>query len=283
MSHRDNVLVSTEWLAEHLASPDVVPVDASWYLPAMQRQPKAEYLEQHIPGAVFFDIDTIADTSRDLPHMLPDQIAFSSAMRKLGIGDGQTIVVYDGMGLFSAARAWWTFRTMGVENVFVLDGGLPAWIAEGRPVEDGAVSRQPRHFTARIDRSAVKTLDVVKRASETGSAQILDARPAERFRGEAPEPRPGLRSGHIPASRSLPFDRLVADGRLAGDAVLDAALAEAGFDPMRPVITSCGSGVTAALITLALAARGHATGGLYDGAYAEWGGHPETDVATGPA
>ena len=203
MANREKWLVSTEWLAEHLDSPDVVIIDGSWYLPDMERDALAEYQAAHIPGALFFDIDAIADLDTDLPHMLPEPVFFSSTMRKMGIGDGQKIVVYDGMGLFTAPRVWWTFRTFGVSDVFVLDGGLPKWLAEERPVSDMPVTRRERHFTARFDHGVVRDHADMCKAVETGSPQILDARPEGRWRGTELEPRPEVRSGRMPGSKNL--------------------------------------------------------------------------------
>ena len=276
-------LVDTEWLAARLEAPDIVVVDGSWHLPTAGRDAHAEYLEAHIPGAVFFDIDDIADKSTGLPHMLPSPEAFASRMRKLGIGDGKRVVVYDSVGLFSAPRVWWTFRVMGHNDVVVLDGGLPKWQAEGRPLESGPVRRQERHFTARRHAGMVADLDDVRRAVASGEAEIVDARSAERFEGRAPEPRPGLKSGHIPGSRNLPCARLLTpDGRLKSGAELEAAFAQAGLDLSRPIITSCGSGVSAAILSLALAELGHHRTALYDGSWAEWGGRDDTPIATGP-
>jgi thiosulfate/3-mercaptopyruvate sulfurtransferase len=264
-------LVSTEWLASRLGQPGMVIVDGSWYLPTLNRDPRKEYLAEHIPGAVFFDLDATSDQQSPLPHMLPTPTSFASSMRKLGIGDGAQIIVYDGIGLFSAPRIWWMLRAFGARDVVILDGGLPKWKAENRPLEDGEVRRAATHFNARLDNTIVATMSDVQRALETGSAQILDARPAERFRGEAPEPRPGLRKGHIPGSKNVPFAKLVENGRLKPAAELVTVLDELGIEANRPVITSCGSGVSAATLTLALTIAGRQAGTLYDGSFAEWG------------
>ena len=264
-------LVSTEWLASRLGQPGNVIVDGSWYLPTLNRDPRKEYLAEHIPGAVFFDLDATSDQQSHLPHMLPTPTAFASSMRKLGIGDGAQIVIYDGIGLFSAPRIWWMLRAFGARDVVILDGGLPKWKAENRPLEDGEVRRAATHFNARLDNTIVATMSDVQRALETGAAQILDARPAERFRGDAPEPRPGLRKGHIPGSKNVPFAKLVENGRLKPAAELVAVLDELGIEANRPVITSCGSGVSAAIVTLALTIAGRQPGTLYDGSFAEWG------------
>ena len=281
MPESQQTLVSTEWLAERLGQPGLVIIDASWYLPAHQRDPRQEHLDGHIPGAVFFDLDAVSAQDTSLPHMMPTPTAFASAMRKLGVADGAQIVVYDGLGLFSAPRLWWMLRAFGARDVVILDGGLPKWKAEGRPLEDGETLRTPAHFSARLDHSVVASMVDVQKALADNSAQVLDARPAERFRGEAPEPRPGLRMGHIPGSTSVPFSALVRDGRLKPAAELTEALDALGVHPQKPAITSCGSGVSAAIITLALVTAGRKPGALYDGSWAEWGAPEGPPVATG--
>lgn len=275
-------LVTTEWLAAHLDAPDVVVVDGSYYLPTQKRDARAEYLAAHIPGAVFFDINAIADTTTDLPHMLPRPEAFSSAMRQLGIGDGVTIVVYDGLGLFSAPRVWWTFRIFGVRDVYVLDGGFPKWKAEGRPIEFGEIRHTPRHFTARFDPSVVADLVAVRQTLADKSAQVVDARSAERFAGNAPEPRPGLPSGHMPGAFNVPHSDIVEDGRLVDPERIAAAFAKAGIDTDKPIVTSCGSGVSAAILWLALEAIGKKPKSLYDGSWTEWAAQPDAAIEPKP-
>jgi thiosulfate/3-mercaptopyruvate sulfurtransferase len=266
-----DLFVSTQWLADHLSAPDVFVFDASWHMPNAKRDAKAEYLAGHIPGAVFFDIDAIADRLTDLPHMLPDADAFSSAVGELGFGDGMRAVVYDSVGLFSAPRLWWTLRIFGAADVSILDGGLPKWRTEGRPLETGEAVRPPGHFTARFDHGLVADSGDVQKALAERSAQVVDMRSSERFRGIVAEPRPGLRSGHMPGALNLPWGELIDGARLKDRAALERRFAAAGFDPDRPVIASCGSGMTAAILSLALAATGRRPATVYDGSWAEWG------------
>ncbi len=284
MSDDPKTLVSTDWLAQHLKDPDLRLVDASWYLPDMGRDPKAEYNAAHIPGARFFDIDEISDARSDLPHMAPPAEKFMSRMRAMGIGDGHQVVVYDGAGLMSAARVWWLFKLMGQDNVAVLDGGLPKWVAEGRKTEDMPPIPRDRHITVRFQNHLVRDVTQVAQASKLKDPQIVDARSSGRFRGDEPEPREGLRAGHIPGSRNLPYtDLLNADKTMKSVDQMKAAFEAAGIDLSRPVITSCGSGITAAVLALALELMGHKNWSLYDGSWAEWGMFPTVPVATGDA
>ncbi len=278
-------LVETDWLASHLDTPGLVIVDGSMHLPTAKRDAKAEYLAQHIPGALFFDIDDISDKSSPLPHMLPSAELFASRMKKMGIGDGMHVVAYDSEGLYSAARVWWMFRAMGHEEVRVLNGGLKKWRAEGRALEDGEPRhRSERHFTARLNAELVRDVADVKGLIGSKAAQIVDARAAARFEGSVPEPRAGLRSGHIPGSRNVSFASLLeADGTLNGAPELRAIFSKAGVDAGKPVVASCGSGVTAGVIALSLAVLGRPDAAVYDGSWTEWGGNPALPIETGPA
>jgi thiosulfate/3-mercaptopyruvate sulfurtransferase len=271
-------LVTTQWLADHLHDRNFV-VLASHYVPVQKPgDAQAEYRAGHIPGAVYFDIEAVSDHSTDLPHMLPGTTQFSEAAGALGIGDGDTIVVYDSPSLFSAPRVWWTFRLFGAKNVFILDGGLPKWKAEGRPLETGDVKRVAKKFTAEMNVGAIALTDDVRMALADESAQVVDARSAGRFAGTAPEPRPGLRSGHMPGAFNVPYDRLLDNGRLASRDRIASAFAAAGVDVDKPIITTCGSGVTAAILSFALEALGKEPKRLYDGSWTEWAGRPDLPV-----
>ena len=275
-------LVSTAWLARHLRDPDLRILDASWYLPQMGRDARGEYEAEHIPGARFFDIDEISDHRSDLPHMAPPVEKFMSRLRGLGVGDGHQVVVYDGAGIFSAARVWWLFKLMGQENVAVLDGGLPKWRAEAREIEDLPPIIRDRHMSVRRQAYLVRDVTQVSAAAKLGDHEIIDARSAERFAGNIAEPREGLRSGHIPGSKNLPFGSLLnEDGTMKAPEALRAAFDSAGIDLGKPAITSCGSGVTAAVINLALERIGKRDHSLYDGSWAEWGAFATLPVATG--
>jgi thiosulfate/3-mercaptopyruvate sulfurtransferase len=278
-----SIFVSTDWLMKHGGSADLVIVDGSWHLPPTGRNARAEYEAAHIPGAVFFNIDEISDKSSSLPHMMPSAQAFAEAVGAMGISENTPVVVYDQTGLFSAPRVRWMFKTFGAKHVMLLEGGLPRWVAEKRPVTNEVTARRVVTFKPTFDEAMVLATKQVKAALDSGTSQVVDARPADRFRGDAPEPRPGVRAGHMPGSLNLPFPALVKDGVMAQPAAIDAAFAAAGIDPSKPVITSCGSGVSAAIVSLALELTGKPSAPIYDGSWAEWGSRKDTEIATGPA
>ena len=277
-------LVSTDWLAAHMRDPDLRIIDASWYMASEGRDPKAEYDAAHIPGARFFDIEEISDARSSLPHMVPSTEKFMSRMRAMGVGDGHQVVVYDGAGIFSAPRVWWLFRLMGQMNVAVLDGGMKKWVAEGRTVEDLPPVIRDRHMMVRFQNQMVKDATQVAAAAKLGTPQIVDARSTARFAGSEPEPREGLRAGHIPGSRNVPFNTLLNDdGTMKEPGALKAAFADAGVDMDKPVITSCGSGITACILSLALEKIGKNDHSVYDGSWTEWGAVPSMPIETGDA
>lgn len=277
-----DTLVSTAWLAAHLGEPDLRVVDATWYLPILERDARAEYLAEHAPGAVFFHIDEIADTSTPLPHMLPGPGEFGRAVGALGIGDGDRVVVYGGRGASASARVWWTFRVFGHDGVAVLDGGLRKWKAEGRPLESGPVAPTPRRFTPKFRPELVRDLERMRANLETRREQIVDARSHGRFVAAEPEPRPGLRGGHIPGSLNLPYDQLfqAEDGTLLPPDAIKRAFETAGLDLGKPAVTTCGSGVTAAVLALGLHLLGRRDVPVYDGSWTEWAGRDDTPVET---
>jgi thiosulfate/3-mercaptopyruvate sulfurtransferase len=279
-------LVSTDWLAENFGDPGLRILDGSWWMPGTGRDPEAEWRAERIPGARFFDIDRVADTSVALPHMLPSETVFAQALAALGIGADDHVVVYDAAGLFSGPRVWWTFRAFGFARVSVLDGGLPKWRREGRPVESGPIApaeAPTRAFEPRLDRRWLRTLSEMRADIERSTETVLDARSAGRFAGTEPEPRPGLRGGHIPGSKSLPFTTLVdpTSGTLCRPAELAATFAKLEVDDHTPVVATCGSGLTAAIIALALHTLGHGPVAVYDGSWSEWGARADVPVRTG--
>ena len=277
-------LVSADWLKAHLKDPDLRLLDASWHMPDSGRDARAEYRAKHIPGARFFDIDDISDSRSELPHMAPETEKFMSRMRAMGVGDGHQVVIYDSVGLFSAARVWWLFRLMGKRDVAVLDGGLPAWEAAGGETEDLDPVIRDRHMTVIRQNQLTRDVTQVARAAKLRDHAILDARSPARFEGSEPEPRPGLRSGHIPGARNVHYRTLLNDdGTMKDPDALRAAFEAAGADLGKPVITTCGSGVTAAILNLALERIGKTDHALYDGSWSEWGMYPDLPIATGPA
>lgn len=280
-NNKSTFVVSADWLEQRLGNLDIKIVDASWYLPAQNRDPKAEYEAAHIPGAVFFDQDAIADQTSGLPHTLPSPEAFAEAVGAMGISEEDTIVVYDGPGIFTAPRVWWMFRIMGAKNVFVLDGGMDGWKAEERPTTTDIPRPTRRSFRPSFDANVVTSFERMKDVVENRLAQIADARSAGRFTGEEAEPRAGMRSGHMPGAKSLPAGFFSDKGKLKELGALRQTFADAGIDLTKPVVTTCGSGVTAAIITLALQSLGHTDNTLYDGSWSEWGGRPDTPVAIG--
>lgn len=282
MKSDPQLLVSTQWLEDHLNAPDVRILDATYFMPDDERDGRAEYEASHIPGARYFDIDDVADTRSALPHMVPPVEKFISRMRAMGIGDGHRVIVYDTHGIFSAPRVWWMFRLFGKQDVAVLDGGMKKWLAEGRPVEDIAPVLRDRHFTARRNASLIKDVTQVAASSKLRDVQIIDARSPERFRGEAPEARVELRSGRIPGSMNVYYaDLLNDDGTMKGTPELQKLFDAAGVDLSKPTITSCGSGVTAAILTLAMERLGHRQNAVYDGSWSEWGMYNDLKVDVG--
>jgi thiosulfate/3-mercaptopyruvate sulfurtransferase len=281
----DDPLVTTDWLAAHLNDPKVKILDATFKLPGVLPLPKDDYVKAHIPGAVFFDVDAVSDHSNPLPHMFPTAEQFGRDVGALGVGNGDTIVVYDAGGWVAGPRAWWMFLSFGHADVRVLDGGLKKWTAEGRPVESGEASPEPATFKAAFDAARVRSMQQMIANLDSKASQVIDARPGNRFAGAVPEPRPGLRAGHIPGARNLPYGELfdASTGAMKPLEELRKAFTSAGVDTAKPIVTSCGSGVSAAVLTLALVRLGVRDTALYDGSWSEWGAEAGPPVATGPA
>jgi thiosulfate/3-mercaptopyruvate sulfurtransferase len=274
-------LVSTDWLAEHRADGALRILDGTYFLPHLKRDAAAEFRARHIPGAVRFDIDDIKDPANPLPHMLPDPETFAAKVGALGVTNDSAVVAYDGLGLMSAARVWWMFRVFGHDNVAVLDGGLPKWLKEGRPVEAGDAAPRPSRFTARFRPELVRDLDAVAADLKSGREQVVDARSRGRFDGTEPEIRPGLRGGHMPGAKNLPFTELLGpDATMLAPERIAATFQAAGIDVARPIVTSCGSGVTACVLALGLHLIGRPGTAVYDGSWTEWGGRRDTAVTT---
>ena len=283
MADKSAYVVSADWLQERLGQPGLSILDASWYFPVQNRDAKAEYDTAHIPGTIFFDHEKLSDPDSALPHTFPKPEVFAAAISSMGITNDDTIVVYDGPGMYTSPRVWWMFRTMGAKNVFVLDGGFDNWKSDGRPVTDAVTKIAPSAFVPSFDAAKVASFDEMRKIVEKGSRQVADARAAGRFTGVEPEPRAGLRSGHMPGARNVPSTSLADKGYLKDIKGLQQVLDNAGVDLSRPIVTSCGSGITAAVITLALESLGHKDNVLYDGSWTEWGGAKDTPVATGEA
>ena len=283
MSKKSRFVVSADWLVDHLGQDKLRVLDASWYLPAQDRNARKEYEAGHIPGAIFFDQDEVVEPGLDLPHALPGPGVFSEHASRLGLSNDDMIVVADGLGMFTAPRVWWMLRVMGASNVLILDGGIDNWKQSGRPVSTDISNHPVGTFAAVFDEGAVARLDDMRSVLETGSMQIADARSAGRFTGVEAEPRAGMRSGHMPGARNVPVSSLSEDGHLKSLEELQEIISAAGIDLARPVVTTCGSGVTAAVITLALQSLGNRQTKLYDGSWSEWGSHDDTPVATGEA
>jgi thiosulfate/3-mercaptopyruvate sulfurtransferase len=283
VSEKSPFVVSPEWLVKHLKDPGLSIVDASWYLPAQNRDARAEYDAAHIPGAVFFDQDAVVDPRSDLPHTLPSPLVFEQHVSAMGISRDDTIVVYDAPGMFTAPRVWWMFRVMGAEKVFLLDGGFDNWKKDGHIVTNRPTKCAGTAFLPKFDAARVASFADMLKIVEDHSAQIADARSAGRFTGDEPEPRPGMRSGHMPGARNAPTFTFSDNGYLKDLDGLRQALEDAGIDPEKPVVTTCGSGVTAAVISLVLQSLGSSNHRLYDGSWSEWGSRDDTPVETGPA